>query len=199
LRRDPRLGLMSELVHARQAGEQMSDDELVTMVFVAGHETTPHLLSASIYTLLTEPGAAETFRGLEGEALSAAIAELMRFTGPVQMTKPRFVREDMAFESRALKRGQKVMGLLTAGNVDQDVFDNPLALDLARRPNRHLGWGSGPHMCLGLHLAMAEAEIALSELFRRAPGMKLQAPPDTLKWIKRSGLRGLAALPVSLS
>jgi len=202
LRRDPRPGLMSELVHAGEAGEQMSEDELVTMVFilfVAGHETTTHLLSASIYALLTVPGAAETFRGLEGEDLSAAVDELMRFTGPVQMTKPRFVREDMAFEGRALKRGEKVIGLLAAGNVDPDVFGNPLALDLARRPNRHLGWGSGPHMCLGLHLAKAEAEIALSELFRRAPGMKLQAPPDTLKWVKRSGLRGLESLPVSLS
>lgn len=202
LRDNPRPGLMSELVHAGDAGEQMSEDELVTMVFilfVAGHETTTHLLSASIYTLLTEPGAAETFRSLEGEALSVAVDELMRFTGPVQMTKPRFVRQDMAFEGRALKKGWKVVGLLAAGNVDPDVFDNPLALDLARRPNRHLGWGSGPHMCLGLHLARAEAEIALAELFRRAPDMTLQAPPDALKWIKRSGLRGLETLPVGLS
>jgi len=201
LRYSPRPGLMSELVHAEQQGEQMSEDELVTTVFilfVAGHETTTHLLSTSIYTLLTEPGAAEAFRGLEGDALSIAIDELMRFTGPVQMTKPRFVREDMEFEGQLLKKGDKIMALLAAGNVDPDVFDAPLELDLARRPNRHLGWGSGPHMCLGLHLAKAESEIALAELFRRAPNMALLTPPDTLKWMKRSGLRGLEVLPVSL-
>lgn len=201
LRHTPRAGLMSELVHAEQQGEQMSEDELVSMVFilfVAGHETTTHLLSTSIYTLLTEPGAAEAFRSLEGDSLSIAIDELMRFTGPVQMTKPRFVREDMEFGGQTLKKGDKVMALLAAGNVDPDVFDSPLELDLARRPNRHLGWGSGPHMCLGLHLAKAEAELALAELFRRAPNMALLTPPDTLKWIKRSGLRGLQVLPVSL-
>lgn len=202
LRTNPRPGLMSELVHAEQEGEKLSEDELVTMVFVlfvAGHETTTHLLSASIFTLLTEPAAREAFGRLEGDALSVAVDELMRFTGPVQMTKPRFVREDMEFEGQALKKGNKIMALLAAGNVDPTVFDDPLALDLARRPNRHLGWGNGPHICLGLHLAKAEAEIALSELFRRAPNMALKTPPDALKWIRRSGLRGLQALPVSLA
>lgn len=202
VRRNPRPGLISDLVHAEQQGDQMSEDELVAMVFVlfvAGHETTTHLLSTSIFTLLTEPGAREVFIGLKGDAISVAVDELMRFTGPVQMTKPRFVREDMEFEGQALKKGEKIMALLAAGNVDPDVFDDPLALDLARRPNHHLGWGSGPHLCLGLHLAKTEAEIALAELFRRAPNMALKMPADTLKWIKRSGLRGLQTLPVSLS
>lgn len=202
LRRNPRPGLMSELVHAEQEGDQLSEDELVTMVFilfVAGHETTTHLLSTSVFTLLTEPGALDTFRRLEGDALSVAVDELMRFTGPVQMTKPRFVREDMAFEGRELKKGEKVMALLAAGNLDPAVFDDPLRLDLGRQPNRHLGWGNGPHICLGLHLAKAEAEIALSELVRRAPGLALMTEPDQLKWLKRSGLRGLQALPITLS
>mgnify|MGYP003630418627 FL=1 len=202
LRRNPRPGLMSELVHAEQAGDQLSEDELVAMVFilfVAGHETTTHLLSTSVFTLLTEPDALDTFRRLDGDALSVAVDELMRFTGPVQMTKPRFVREDMEFEGRELKKGEKVMALLAAGNVDPAVFDDPLTLDLARQPNRHLGWGNGPHICLGLHLAKAEAEIALSELVRRGPGLALMTEPDQLKWLKRSGLRGLQALPVTLS
>ncbi|MFT5774819.1 cytochrome P450 [Hyphomonas sp.] len=193
---------MSELVHAEEEGDKLSEDELVTLVFilfVAGHETTTHLLSTSVFTLLTEPGALDTFRRLEGDALSVAVDELMRFTGPVQMTKPRFVREDMAFEGRELKKGEKVMALLAAGNLDPAVFDDPLTLDLARQPNRHLGWGNGPHICLGLHLAKAEAEIALAELVRRGPHMALLTEPEQLKWIKRSGLRGLQALPITLS
>ena len=202
VRRNPRPGLMSDLVHAEEDGEQLSEDELVTMVFVlfvAGHETTTHLLSTSVFTLLTEPGALETFRHLEGDALAVAVDELMRFTGPVQFTKPRFVRNDMTFCGRTLRKGEKIMALLAAGNVDPAVFHHAQRLDLARRPNRHLGWGTGPHICLGLHLAKAETEIALAELVRRWPDLKIMGDADQLKWIKRSGLRGLRALPLSLS
>ncbi|KCZ93835.1 cytochrome P450 [Hyphomonas johnsonii] len=202
LRGAPRPGLMSDLVHAEQDGDQLSEDELVTMVFVlfvAGHETTTHLLSTSVFTLLTDPDALAQFRTLDGDALTVAVDELMRFTAPVQFTKPRFVREDMTFEGRELRKGDKVMALLAAGNLDPDAFEQPRVMDLARRPNRHLGWGGGPHICLGLHLAKAEAEIALSELFRRCPGLALMTAPDALKWIRRSGLRGLQTLPLALS
>ena len=90
------------------------------------------------------------------------------------------------------------MALLSAGNLDPRVFDNPLELDLGRRPNRHLGWGGGPHMCLGLHLAKAETQLGLDALFERFPDVSLDTPADRLKWIARTGLRGLHTLPLKL-
>lgn len=120
----------------------------------------------------------------------------MRFCAPVQMTKPRYVRDDTEFHGRAFSQGDRLVGLLAAANIDPSVFDDPLALDLARRPNRHLGWGSGPHICLGLHLARAEAQAAFDCLLDTWPGLALEADPGRLKWIPRSGLRGLKQLTV---
>ena len=201
VRSHPRPGLVSELANAGGDGGQMSDDELLAMVFVlfvAGHETTSHLLSTATYTLLTQPGAAYQFRSLGREARLVAIDELQRYCSPVQMTKPRHARRDMEFHGQSLKEGERVMGLLAAGNLDSRVFEIPTQLDLARRPNRHLGWGGGPHMCLGLHLARTEVLQALSVLFDRFQELALDTAPDNLRWTKRTGLRGLKALPLSL-
>ena len=198
----PREGLVSELVHAEADGQKMTENELLAMVFilfVAGHETTTHLLSSGVWTLLTHPGTADRVRGMDEEARLAAVDELMRWCCPVQMTKPRFVKEDIEFEGRALKRGERLFGFLAAGNMDPAEFEDPLTLDLARRPNRHLGFGSGAHICLGIHLARMEAETALEALFGRYPGLAIEGDPMALKWISRSGLRGLKHLPLRLS
>jgi cytochrome P450 len=197
----PRDGLITELVNAEEDGDRMSENELLAMVFVlfaAGHETTTHLLSTGLYTLLTEPGALDIARAADLDAMSVAVDELMRYGAPVQMSKPRYARADMDFHGAALKRGDKVMALLAAGNLDPMVFDDPLRLDLARRPNRHLGWGNGPHICLGLHLAKAETETALRHLLSRFPNIGLAAPLEDLKWTARTGLRGLVRMPVHL-
>ena len=199
VRHAARLGLVSELVHAEAEGDRLSDDELLAMVFVlfaAGHETTTHLISTSVYTLLTHPGAAETYRSLDAQGRGIAVDELMRFCAPVQMTKPRFVRHDMEFHGKSLKRGERLMALLAAGNRDSRVFDSPDELDLTRRPNRHIGWGGGPHICLGLHLARVEAQAALDALFDRFPDLALADPDAAPRWGKRPGIRGLKQLKV---
>ena len=122
----------------------------------------------------------------------------MRYCTPVQMTKPRFVKEDMAFEDRALKRGDRVFGFLAAGNMDPAEFEDPQTLNLARRPNRHVGFGSGPHICLGIHLARLEAEVALDVLLSRYPRLAIKGGAENVKWISRAGLRGLKRLPLVL-
>ena len=90
------------------------------------------------------------------------------------------------------------MALLAAGNMDPEEFADPLTLDLARRPNRHVGFGTGPHQCLGLHLARTEAEVVLEVLFARYPGLAVDGDPMALRWIARPGLRGLKSLPLRL-
>jgi cytochrome P450 len=199
VRTEPRPGLITELVHAEADGDRMSEDELLAMVFVlfaAGHETTTHLMSCGLYTLFTEPGALEAARAADGDAMGVIVDEIMRFGGPVQLTKPRFVKVDMEFHGKALKRGDKVMALLAAGNLDPAVFDNPLVFDPARRPNRHLGWGGGPHICLGLHLARMETEIAFQQILARFPRLEPAAPLERLKWTARMGLRGVRSMPL---
>jgi len=197
-RRDPRPGLLSELIQAEAEGGQMSEDELISLVlvlFVAGHETTTNLLSAGLYDLQTQPGAWDTAKTLDGDGWRVAVDELMRFSVPVHMTKPRFVIHDTEIAGEAFNRGDKVIAVLGAANLDPAVFDQPLALDLARRPNRHTGWGGGPHICLGLHLAKLETEVTLSKIVERWPNLSLGGG---LKWSKRLGVRGLERMPVHL-
>ena len=197
-RKDPQPGLLSELIQAEADGGKMSEDELVSLVlvlFIAGHETTTNLLSSGLHALRTEPGAWDTAKRLDADGWRIAVDELMRFTLPVHMTKPRFVIDDTELAGVPLKRGDKVLALLGAANLDPAVFDAPLELDLTRRPNRHTGWGGGPHICLGLHLAKMETELALSKIVERWPNLTLG---EGLKWSKRIGTRGLEAMPVRL-
>lgn len=192
-----RPGLLAELIKAEAGGDTMGEDDLVAMVlvlFVAGHDTTTNLLSSGLYTLLTVPGAWEAARALDSDGWRIAVDELMRFCGPVQFTKPRFAKRDLEFYGVSLKRGEKIMALLAAANLDPLVFDNPLELDLARRPNRHTGWGGGPHICLGLHLAKMEAEIVLSQIVARWPDLSISGETE---WSKRLGVRGLRVLPLA--
>lgn len=198
-RRDPRPGLLGDLIAAEADDGKMSEDELVSLIlvlFVAGHDTTTNLLSSGLHALQTEPGASEIARGLDADGWRIAVDELMRFAMPVYMTKPRFVIQDTAVAGVSLERGEKVMALLGAANLDPAVFDNPLKLDLGRRPNRHTGWGGGPHICLGLHLAKMEAELTLSKIVDRWPNLALS---DNLRWSKRLGTRGFERMFVRLN
>ena len=200
-RRSPRPGLIAELVHAEAEEGRLTEDELLSLVFVlfaAGHETTTHFISSSVWTMLTEPGARDAIAAMDDDALSVAVDELMRFSGPVQFTKPRYAREDTVFLGHPIARGKMVMALLAAGNLDPAAFEDPLTLNLARRPNRHLSWGWGPHICLGMHLAKAECEIALRQILERWPGVEIAGDPATLKWSQRPGVRGLARMPLQL-
>ncbi len=179
----------------------MSEDELIAMVFIlfaAGHETTTHFISSTVWTMLSRPGLREEVAGMDDAARSVAIDEFMRYCGPVQFTKPRYAREDTEFLGVPLKRGKPVCAALAAGNLDPAAFEDPLALNLARRPNRHLGWGWGPHLCLGLHLAKAECEIAVRQLLARWPGAAINDDPMALRWSRRQGVRGLVSLPLTL-
>lgn len=202
VRTSPRPGMISELVHAESEGGRLSENELMAMVFVmfaAGHETTTHLISSTVWTLLVTPGLREQVAAMDDAELGVAVDEFMRFCAPVQLTKPRYAREDTEVMGVLVPKGKPVMACLASGNLDPEAFDNPLQLDLTRRPNRHLGWGWGPHICLGLHLAKAECEIALRQLLTRWPDLAIDADPMELPWGKRFGTRGLARLPLQMN
>lgn len=198
-REAPGDGLITALVQAEAEGDRLSQDELLAMVwllFVAGHETTTHLISTSVLTLLESADAREQFMAADPSGAARAVDELLRRESPVQTTKPRFVREDIEFRGVALRRGQMVIPLLASANMDARVFPEPERLDFDRSPNRHVGFGGGPHLCLGLQLARMEAAVALKALFARWPDIAVTTPAYTLAWTKRFGMRGLAAFPV---
>ena len=127
-----------------------------------------------------------------------AIEEFLRFVSPVQLTKPRFVRRDIEVGGIRLKKGDRIMAMLAAANMDPEANPHPEKLDLARRPNRHLSFGAGIHFCLGHQLARIEGKCALEALFKRWPQLGLAVPPDSIRWRQRPGLRAIEKLPVAV-
>lgn len=196
-----REGLLVDLVHAEADGERMSEDELVAMVailFVAGHETTTHLLSTGVATLLAHPEALEELKA-DWSLAPKVVEEMHRLNSPVQMTKPRIVRDELEFHGADMKRGDKIIASLAAANADPAMFAEPERFDIHRdNAARHAGFGGGIHLCLGLHLARAEGQIALERLFTRYPDLRITKPSEQREWITRIGIHGYRALPVDL-
>jgi cytochrome P450 len=140
-------GLIADLVRVEMEGGRISADEMVSMLFLllgAGSETTTHLISGSVYELIRNPALRDWLEE-DWSRIGLAVEEFLRFLSPVQVTKPRFVREDMDFGGVRLKKGDKIMAMLTAANMDPQANEHPERLDLARRPNRHVSFGSGIH------------------------------------------------------
>ncbi|ODT18274.1 MAG: hypothetical protein ABS54_16540 [Hyphomicrobium sp. SCN 65-11] len=125
-----------------------------------------------------------------------AIEEFLRFVSPVQFSKPRFVRKDVELDGVRLKAGERVMAMVAAANMDPAANDAPERLDLTRRPNRHMAFGTGIHFCLGHQLARIEGKCALEALLTRWPKLALAVPEDQIRWRERPGIRALASLPV---
>ena len=193
-------GLIAELVRVEKEGGQISRDEMVAMVFLllfAGHETTTHLISGSVHELLKNPGLRDWLKE-DWSRANLAVEEFLRFISPVQFTKPRFVRKDIELGGVRLKKGEKVMAMLASANLDPQANVHPEKLDLERKTNRHLAFGTGIHFCLGHQLARIEGICALKSLFQRWPKLELAVDESQIKWRKRPGLRAIEYLPVTV-
>ena len=191
-------GLIAELVRVEKEGEHISRNEMVAMLFLlllAGHETTTHLISGSVYELLKDPGLRDWLEE-DWNRVNLVVEEFLRFISPVQFTKPRVVRKDIRLGDVQLKKGEKIMPMLAAANFDPQANANPEKLDLERKPNRHIAFGTGIHFCLGHQLARIEGACALKALFRRWPKLELAVDESLIKWRRRPGLRAIEQLPV---
>ena len=96
-----------------------------------------------------------------------------------------------------VKRGDRIMAMVAAANMDPQANEHPERLDLQRRPNRHLSFGTGIHFCLGHQLARIEGMCALQALFTRWPRLQLAVAPAQIRWRKRPGLRSIEQLLVA--
>src|SRR5499426_3319092 len=192
-------GLVAELVRVEKEGGKISGNEMVSMLFLllfAGHETTTHLISGSVHELLKNPGLRDWLEE-DWSRVNLAVEEFLRFITPVQFTKPRVVRKDVELGGVRLRKGDKVMPMLAAANLDPQANEKPETLDLARRPNRHIAFGTGIHFCLGHQLARIEGACALKALFRRWPKLQLAVDESEISWRRRPGLKAIEHLPVT--
>jgi len=200
-RADPRDDLISRLAAPDAAGDRLDDDELLAMVFVlliAGYETTVNLIATGTLLLLRNPDQLARLRSDPG-LIGHAVEELLRLACPVDHASERYAREDVEVGGVTIPRGSLVLVGLASANSDSAQFSDAERLDLGRSENRHLSFGLGPHYCLGAPLARLEGRIAIGELVRRFPDLRLAVPPEQLRSRPGILLRGLVSLPVQVA
>ena len=192
-RRAPREDLISAMVQAQEAGDQLSDLELLAtsnLLLLAGHETTTNLIGNGMLALMCERD--EWARLCADPALvDPAVEELLRFDPPVQATV-RSAAEDVELGGQTIEAGSLVMVNIGAANRDPAAFDEPDRLDLGRTPCNHLSFGFATHFCMGAPLARLEGQAVFSALSQRMPGVTM--PVDDPCYRPNPILRGLKRL-----
>ncbi|QJY47492.1 cytochrome P450 [Pseudonocardia broussonetiae] len=193
----PREDIVSTLVQSRFRDAPLTQDWLnpyYMVLTVAGNETTRNLLSGSVAVL----GQRDLWPRLrEGgpELLRTGIEEMVRWMSPVVHMR-RTATTDVELHGRTVKAGEKVVLWFSSANRDERQFEAPEEFRLDRTPNRHLGFGAGPHFCLGAHLARMETRVFYEQLIARDIHVELLGEPDRLlsNWF-----RGIKRLPVRMT
>lgn len=199
-RKQPGEDLLSKLIEAQVDESRLSDDELIAMsvlLFVASHETTTHMLSNAMYTLVRHPALAQRLRE-EPRLVDAAIEEMMRWDGPTFATFRRTTVDIDDFDGAPIKAGDFILCVICSANRDPERFPDPDRLDIERPDNRHLSFSSGIHTCPGAALSRLEGRIAIDSLIRAFPEIRLKSGA-VVEWIPHMMIRGVKSLPLELT
>ncbi|NMO52382.1 cytochrome P450 [Actinoplanes sp. TBRC 11911] len=183
-----------DLMSALLVSESLSRDELtsmVTMLLIAGHDTTVNLLGNGMHLLLTHPAQRDLLIE-QPELMPLAVDEMLRFDSPAQSATHRRTTADITLGDQTIPAGTTVLLSLLSANRDLPGADT---FDVEAATPSHLAFGHGIHHCLGAPLARLEAEVAFAALLRRFPRMRLR---DDFRpaWRLSALVHGLESLPV---
>jgi cytochrome P450 len=194
-RADPDGSLLSALIAAEEEGDRLTSGEVVStalLLLVAGFETTVNLIGNGTVALLGDPASWARLRQEPG-LIPAAVEEMLRYDSPVQLTS-RIATEDAEIDGQVIAAGRAVVVCIGGANRDPAVFEQPGEFLIGRPdPGRHLSFSLGIHHCLGASLARLEGRIAVEELTRRYPALRLAARPARRPLLV---LRGFESVPV---
>ena len=202
-RTEPADDLLTAMIAARDGEDRLSENELTSLAFLilwAGFETTVHLIANGIAALLTEPRLAELVRAEPDPhtaTMAALVEELLRRDGPMLTAIRRFPLEDLRIGETTVPAGETVLLALASANRDPEQLADPDEIDVARKNAGHLGFGHGPHYCLGAPLARMEVRTALWTAIHRLPGLTLAISEQELPWKIDHRQHSLTALPVT--
>lgn len=198
-RAHPQTDIFSAIVHAEfeADGSTLTDYELrsfFSLLFPAGAETTTRSISGGMLAFLENPNQLQRLHA-KPVLLKTTIEEIVRWTTP-SVYKRRTATRDTRFNGKTIGEGDKVTFWEMSANRDERVFNRPFEFDIARSPNKHLGFGAGVHFCLGAALARLELKIVFEELLRRGLKFELNGEPE---WVPNNRLVGLKSLPVRIA
>ena len=192
-RTDPRTDLISELVQVAEAGDRLTEDEIIGTVIVllnAGHEATVNTLGNGMRALLRHPD--EWARVTSGEVPSGvAVEELLRWDPPLQLFERWVLEDGVELGGRRFAVGERIGMLFGSANRDPERFSDPDVFDVGRGDATHIGFGGGLHFCIGAPLARLELEVSVEALRTRAPALTLVEPPGYQPYFVIRGLTGL--------
>jgi cytochrome P450 len=198
-RHKPGADLISALVAAHDEAESLNAEELlafVVLLLLAGNETTTNLIGNGLLALGRNPKQIDLLRR-SPELLSRGIEEMLRYDGPVQATF-RAAVEKTNLGGTEIEPGTGCFIMLAAANRDPTQFPDPHRFDIGREPRDHVAFGAGIHFCIGAPLARLEGQIAIGELLRRFPRVRLKDPEAKRSYKGSFFLRGLVSLPMAL-
>jgi cytochrome P450 len=193
-RKERRADLISSLIDAEEDGEQLDEAEIIGVcnaLLIAGNVTTTDLIGNAVLALLQHPS--ELSKLLANPNLvRSAVEEVLRYDAPV-MQGTRIATEAMQIGGCPVAAGQTINAMLYAANHDPEAHPDPKRFDIERPDKRHNSFGGGAHFCLGAPLARAEAQIALSLLFKRFPKLRLRTerPLERRTMLNFNGLEAL--------
>ena len=193
-RANPRDDVASVIANATIGGEPIAEFEALSyyvIIATAGHDTTSSTTSGGLLALMQTPGALDRLRA-EPDLLTRAVDEMIRYVSPVKHFF-RTATEDYLLRGQQIRAGDSLMMCYPSGNRDEDVFEDPFDFRIDRSPNRHLAFGFGAHLCLGMHLARMEIRAFFRELLPRLDHVELAGPPA---WVEANFVSGLKRLPI---
>ncbi|MBK9263383.1 MAG: cytochrome P450 [Polyangiaceae bacterium] len=193
-RAHPQNDLISALAQVADAGDKLTEDELIgtcVLLLNAGHEASVNAAGNGLWALFRHPKQLTRLRS-DLSLVPRAFEEMLRYDTPLQLFE-RWVLEDVEICGLRVPKGAELGLLFGSANRDPEVFDEPDTFDVARDPNPHVSFGAGIHFCLGAALARLEAQILFDTVLRRMPRLQLVSEP---KWKPGYIIRGLEALHV---
>ncbi len=194
-RANPRDDLASLIANAKlKDGSPMGPLETFgyyLIVFTAGHDTTRNAISGGMQALLENPDQLELLCK-DPDLAQKAVEEIVRWTSPVNYMR-RKVLADTDLHGQKIPKGDDLVMFYCSANRDDSVFDRPFEFDITRHPNRHLGFGTGEHFCLGAHVARLSSRALFRELATR---LEYAEPTAPASWIESSFVVGLKHLPM---
>jgi cytochrome P450 len=196
-RRRPQDDLISELVRVSEAGETLTEDEVLAncvTLYTAGHETTSGLIGNAFLALLRHPDQLRLLRE-HPELIGPAVEECLRYDTSVQRAW-RLAAEDIDVGGITIPKGDIVSPMVAAANRDPHRFPDPNTFDISRKSNRQVAFGQGIHFCVGAGLARLETSLAITTFLRRFS--EVHHSDDSVVWGTDMTFRSLRSLPVSV-
>jgi len=204
---DPREDMISDLVHAELTNEdgtkeKLNFEEAVSLVratLIAGNDTTATAIGNLFYVIATKPGMAELLEESvkDERLLNRFVEEHLRNEPPVRALSRATTRE-VVVNGTTIPEGAHMLLVYASGNDDETYFPEPRKFDPTRlNLGRHVGFGGGPHRCIGLALARMEVKVAVREIARQMKNIKLAVPEEDLRYLKTVATRTIESLPIT--